>query len=91
MPTQPWSGERLFGFQPTDHLPVGAKGDESYWIFGDLFLQLYYTTFDWPQKRIGLIEATISAGTLNITKAFHYLLLALLCLLLASGCFCRNF
>jgi hypothetical protein len=35
-----------------------GKGDPSeYWIMGDIFLQNYYSIYDYPNSRMGLIEA----------------------------------
>lgn len=80
----------VFGLQPQTNTPLGTKGNESYWILGDQFLQLYYTTFDWPQKRIGIVEANTWAGDVNISMALQYALYFLLCFIVLSGfcCFC---
>jgi len=28
-----------------------------YWILGDIFLQNYYSIYDYPGKRMGLVES----------------------------------
>jgi len=35
-----------------------GSGDASlYWVMGDIFLQNYYSIYDYPHGRMGLIEA----------------------------------
>lgn len=34
----------------------GAKEDSNYWVLGDIFLQNYYSIYDLPKNRLGLIE-----------------------------------
>lgn len=90
--THVWSNRYLFGFQPSNHAVLGSQHDEEdqYWVVGDQFLQLYYTTFDWPGKRIGLVEANVAAGTFNPKRAFQYVIFFTLCFVVLSGfcCFC---
>ena len=35
----------------------GVNSATQYWILGDIFLQNYYSIYDYPNKRIGLIES----------------------------------
>ena len=35
----------------------GVNAATQYWILGDIFLQNYYSIYDYPNKRIGLIES----------------------------------
>ena len=40
-----------------------GKGDPSdYWIMGDIFLQNYYSIYDYPQSKMGLVEARPIGG-----------------------------
>lgn len=40
-----------------------GKGDPSeYWIMGDIFLQHYYSIYDYPHSRMGLVEARAIGG-----------------------------
>lgn len=40
-----------------------GKGDPSaYWILGDIFLQHYYSIYDYPHSRMGLVEAREIGG-----------------------------
>jgi len=40
-----------------------GKGDPSdYWILGDIFLQHYYSIYDYPHSRMGLVEARAPGG-----------------------------
>jgi len=61
-----------------------------YWILGDQFLQLYYSTYDWGNKKVGLIEASTTAGTINFTHLAEKIILLILCvIILTCGCgFC---
>jgi hypothetical protein len=35
----------------------GVNAATEYWILGDIFLQNYYSIYDYPNKRIGLVES----------------------------------
>lgn len=40
-----------------------GKGDSAaYWILGDIFLQNYYSIYDLPNSKVGLIESRAGAG-----------------------------
>jgi hypothetical protein len=34
----------------------GAKENANYWVLGDIFLHNYYSIYDLPKNRMGLIE-----------------------------------
>jgi len=35
----------------------GKQNADQYWVLGDIFLQNYYSIYDYPHNRMGLIEA----------------------------------
>ena len=41
-----------------------GKGDSSkYWILGDIFLQNYYSIYDFPNSKVGLIDSRAGGST----------------------------
>ena len=41
-----------------------GRGDSSaYWVLGDIFLQNYYSIYDLPNGKVGLIESRAGADT----------------------------
>lgn len=37
--------------------PAGAKEGQKYWIMGDIFLESFYTIFDYSKKRVGFVDS----------------------------------
>lgn len=35
----------------------GADKNQSYWVMGDIFLQNYYSIYDFSQMQVGLVES----------------------------------
>ena len=46
--------------QPWDSAGLGLKASEDAWVLGDLFLQNYYSVYDYEKKKIGLVESKTS-------------------------------
>ena len=46
--------------QPWDSAGLGLQTHEEAWVLGDLFLQNYYSVYDYDKKKIGLVESKTS-------------------------------
>ena len=46
--------------QPWDSAGLGLDKSEDAWVLGDLFLQNYYSVYDYDKKKIGLVESKTS-------------------------------
>ena len=45
-----------FRLTPSD-TKFGRSENRGYWVLGDIFLQNYYSIYDFPNKQMGLIES----------------------------------
>jgi Eukaryotic aspartyl protease len=46
----------------------GKKEMSFYWVLGDIFLQNYYSIYDFPAKKLGLIESNEFGRSFDDTK-----------------------
>lgn len=73
-----WSSEFIFALQPsplTLEIPGGDESDPPAWILGDAFLSEFYSIYDYPRARIGLVETSETAGTVSASKVATILVL----------------
>jgi len=45
-----------FRLTPSD-TKFGREDGGNYWVLGDIFLQNYYSIYDYPNEKIGLVES----------------------------------
>ena len=89
-----WSSEFIFALQPSEltlQIPGGDPSDPPAWILGDAFLSEFYSIYDYPKSRIGLIEASETAGTISTSKVMTILLsffIVVCAVAVLFGCLC---
>lgn len=87
----PWTREYIFALQPsplTLQVPGSKEKDKPYWILGDAFLSEYYSIYDYPRQRIGLIETSTTQGSVAWSKVWALVAMALLVSFIGSCFFC---
>ena len=84
----------IFGLLPDDVIPTGGSAGQQYFVLGDIFLEQFFSIFDYDNKRVGFVSKGSSETSFDyevLTIGLGIGLVAICIIGIAIRCWCLHY